>query len=298
MLHTIENDYLKVTVSDHGAELTSVYDKAQDFERIWCADPAVWNRHAPVLFPFVGKVKDGAYRYNGNTYTMKTQHGFARDAEFTCIAETPDSITHKLVYSDETLEIYPFEFELLITHRFDAENPRLMHVTWTVKNLGSDEMLYSIGGHPGFQIPIEKNLKFEDYRIDFGEDPKPRRILFSEDCFVLEEDEAFALEEGRYLNLEHNLFDDDAIVLKEMPREVTLESAKGSKKITVAFPDMDYLGIWHWPHVEVDYVCIEPWSSLPSRKNVVEDLEKQADLLSLESGQEYTNTWSITIKEK
>ena len=298
MLHTIENDYLKVTVSDHGAELTSVYDKAQDFERIWCADPAVWNRHAPVLFPFVGKVKDGAYRYNGNTYTMKTQHGFARDAEFTCIAETTDSITHKLVYSDETLEIYPFEFELLITHRFDAENPRLMHVTWTVKNLGSDEMLYSIGGHPGFQIPIEKNLKFEDYRIDFGEDPKPRRILFSEDCFVLEEDEAFALEEGRYLNLEHNLFDDDAIVLKEMPREVTLESAKGSKKITVAFPDMDYLGIWHWPHVEVDYVCIEPWSSLPSRKNVVEDLEKQADLLSLESGQEYTNTWSITIKEK
>ena len=152
MLHTIENDYLKVTVSDHGAELTSVYDKAQDFERIWCADPAVWNRHAPVLFPFVGKVKDGAYHYNGNTYAMKTQHGFARDAEFTCIEETTDSITHKLVYSDETLEIYPFEFELLITHRFDAENPRLLHVTWTVKNLGSDEMLYSIGGHPGFQI--------------------------------------------------------------------------------------------------------------------------------------------------
>ena len=152
MLHTIENDYLKVTVSDHGAELTSVYDKAQDFERIWCADPAVWNRHAPVLFPFVGKVKDGAYHYNGNTYAMKTQHGFARDAEFTCIEETTDSITHKLVYSDETLEIYPFEFELLITHRFDAENPRLLHVTWAVKNLGSDEMLYSIGGHPGFQI--------------------------------------------------------------------------------------------------------------------------------------------------
>lgn len=91
-------------------------------------------------------------------------------------------------------------------------------------------MYFGIGGHPGFQIPIEKNLKFEDYRIDFGEDPKPRRILFSEDCFVLEEDEAFALEEGRYLNLKHNLFDDDAIVLKEMPREVTLESAKGSKK--------------------------------------------------------------------
>ena len=165
MLHTIENDYLKVTVSDHGAELTSVYDKAQDFERIWCADPAVWNRHAPVLFPFVGKVKGGAYRYNGNTYAMKTQHGFARDAEFTCIEETTDSITHKLVYSDETLEIYPFEFELLITHRFDAENPRLLHVTWAVKNLGSDEMLYSIGGHPGFRVPLTGSTGFEDYKL-------------------------------------------------------------------------------------------------------------------------------------
>ena len=82
MLHTIENDYLKVTVSDHGAELTSVYDKAQDFERIWCADPAVWNRHAPVLFPFVGKVKDGAYRYNGNTEKRRQQIKFQKLPEF------------------------------------------------------------------------------------------------------------------------------------------------------------------------------------------------------------------------
>mgnify|MGYP004635549573 CR=1 FL=1 len=95
-----------------------------------------------------------------------------------------------------------------------------------------------------------------------------------------------------------NLFDDDAIVLKEMPRKVTLESAKGSKKITVAFPDMDYLGFWHWPRVEVDYMCIEPWSSLPSRKDIVENLEKQENLLSLERGKEYLNRWSITISEK
>ena len=158
---------------------------------------------------------------------------------------------------------YPFRFTFRVRY---ALRGWTVNVTYSVRNEDEKELPFGIGGHPGFQIPIEKNLKFEDYRIDFGEDSKPRRILFSEDCFVLEEDEAFALEEGRYLNLEHNLFDDDAIVLKEMPREVTLESAKGSKKITVAFPDMDYLGIWHWPHVEVDYVCIEPWSSLPSRK--------------------------------
>ena len=46
--HVMENDFLRVTVSDHGAELISVWDKERGQERIWQADPAVWNRHAPV----------------------------------------------------------------------------------------------------------------------------------------------------------------------------------------------------------------------------------------------------------
>ena len=76
--HIIENDYLKVTIEDKGAELVSVYDKENNEERIWCSNPDVWNRHAPILFPFVGKVNNGVYRYNGKEYEMKTQHGFAR----------------------------------------------------------------------------------------------------------------------------------------------------------------------------------------------------------------------------
>ena len=216
MLHTIENDYLKVTVSDHGAELTSVYDKAQDFERIWCADPAVWNRHAPVLFPFVGKVKDGAYRYNGNTYAMKTQHGFARDAEFTCIEETTDSITHKLVYSDETLEIYPFEFELLITHRFDAENPRLLHVTWAVKNLGSDEMLYSIGGHPGFQIA--PGHARSEYSIALPDaNPRHYLLLDAAGSGLADTSKSYPFNDAgnAYVPVTDTLFDKDALVFED-----------------------------------------------------------------------------------
>ena len=81
--HMLENEYLKITVADAGAELISVWDKTTGRECIWNADPAVWNRHAPILFPFVGKVKDGKYRIGENEYTMKTQHGFARDRVFT-----------------------------------------------------------------------------------------------------------------------------------------------------------------------------------------------------------------------
>jgi len=293
MKYEISNEFLKVKADAEGAILWSVTDK-DGFEYIWQGDDRYWNEHGANLFPYIARLWEKSYIFQGKTYHMDI-HGFLPYDEMELVEQKADSLTLRLVSSPETRKQYPFEFTLDITWKLEGEK---ITITYQVKNTDDKKMYFGIGGHPGFQIPIEKNLKFEDYRIDFGEDPKPRRILFSEDCFVLEEDEAFALEEGRYLNLEHNLFDDDAIVLKEMPREVTLESAKGSKKITVAFPDMDYLGIWHWPHVEVDYVCIEPWSSLPSRKNVVEDLEKQADLLSLESGQEYTNTWSITIKEK
>ncbi|MBD8950831.1 aldose 1-epimerase family protein [Blautia obeum] len=293
MNYTISNEKLTLVVSSKGGEFQSVKD-AEGQEYLWQGDAATWTDRGPNLFPYIGRMTEKSYKYQDTVYHMDI-HGFLPYDEMELVEQKADSLTLRLVSSPETRKQYPFEFTLDITWKLEGEK---ITITYQVKNTDDKKMYFGIGGHPGFQIPIEKNLKFEDYRIDFGEDPKPRRILFSEDCFVLEEDEAFALEEGRYLNLEHNLFDDDAIVLKEMPREVTLESAKGSKKITVAFPDMDYLGIWHWPHVEVDYVCIEPWSSLPSRKNVVEDLEKQADLLSLESGQEYTNTWSITIKEK
>ena len=150
------------------------------------------------------------------------------------------------------------------------ENEKIS-ITYLVKNTDDKTIYFGIGGHPGFQIPFEDDLKFEDYRIDFGEGAKPRRILLSEDCFVLEKDEPLQLVQGRYLNLEHTLFDNDAIVLKNMPEEIRINSEKSEKEIRVAFPDMDYLGFWHWPHAEVDYMCVEPWSSLPSRKNIVED---------------------------
>ena len=55
-LFTLENDELLVTVARRGAELTRIYDKKADREVLWCAEPSVWNRHAPVLFPFAGNV--------------------------------------------------------------------------------------------------------------------------------------------------------------------------------------------------------------------------------------------------
>ena len=60
--------------------------------------------------------------------------------------------------------------------------------------------------------------------------------------------------------------------------------------------DMDYVGFWHATRSEAPYVCIEPWSSLPSRQDIVEDLSTQPGLKSVQSGGVYRNSWSVEIR--
>ncbi len=65
--------------------------------------------------------------------------------------------------------------------------------------------------------------------------------------------------------------------------------------IEVAYPNMTYLRLWHMPLKAAPYICIEPWSSLPSRLNIVEDIESQPDLTKLELGRLYSNEVIIRI---
>ena len=76
MIHTIENNQLRICINDHGAELTEIYDKEKDRQILWTADPRFWNRHAPVLFPNVGRYYENHCLINGVSYESG-QHGFA-----------------------------------------------------------------------------------------------------------------------------------------------------------------------------------------------------------------------------
>ena len=107
----------------------------------------------------------------------------------------------------------------------------------------------------------------------------------------------FSLEDGVRIPLSHDMFDDDAIVLTDMASSVTLKSKKSNKGIKVTYTNMDYLGFWHKPKVEAPYICIELWSSLPSRKGVVENLETQPSLVALKAKCEYENRFTIEVVE-
>ena len=166
-MHVLENEFLRVAVADAGAELSSVVDKESGLERLHDANPDVWNRHAPILFPFVGKVVGGTYRIGKKEYEMKTQHGFARDMEFEFVEADEKHVVHRLLPNDNTRKIYPYEFELIVTHELDDANPRLLNIKWEVKNNSDETMYYFIGGHPAFTTVETDPAAKEEYYLEF-----------------------------------------------------------------------------------------------------------------------------------
>lgn len=287
MLHIIQNEFLTVTVSEQGAELQSVRDSTGT-EYLWQGDPQYWSDRALNLFPYVARLTEGAYYLDGRKYHMAI-HGIAPYRRFTTVEHTGTRLVLELCSDEQTLAEYPRLFSFRIAYELCGNT---LEVTFRVENRDEKTMYFGLGGHPGFQVPLESGKTFEDYRLRFGESCTPVRVGFSEDCFVNGEDSPFPLEDSTLLPLRHSLFDRDAIILRDMARQVTLESSSGPA-ITVSFPGMAYLGLWHWPRTDAPYICIEPWCSLPSRKGETAVFEAQEDLIVLPAGKTYTNLWTI-----
>lgn len=292
MEYVIKNQALQVKISDFGAELCSITGK-DGTEYLWQGNPAVWKDRAPNIFPYVARLTEGKYKINGKIHEMKI-HGIVKYETLSPEIIKEDQITFKLESTEELKKQYPFDFIYRITYVLDGTS---LKVVLSVENTGKERMYFGIGGHPGFCVPLEEGLAFEDYYLEFGKKAEPYRVGFTDACFLTGCDSPYTLEEGRILRLEHSLFDEDAIVLKHMDRKVTIKSKKGKKSVTVDCQDFPYLGIWHKPKTEAPYVCIEPWSSLPSRDGIVEEFSQQSDLIGLGAGKEYKAEWIVTVSQ-
>ena len=282
--HILENEFLRVTVADAGAELVSVRDKARDLERIWCGDPAVWNRHAPILFPFVGKVVGGEYRVGGRAYPMPTQHGFARDMDFACVAEEADSVTHRLEATDWTRERYPFDFRLDVAHRLQG---RRLHVAWTVENRGGDRMYFSIGGHPGFMPP--EGVKKEDCAILFPGAGELRCISASPAGYAVTAPKAIALSEGRAPYRAD--IPDTWIFEGGQVQRVGIAGADGRPWVMLDCPGFPMLAVWANP--KGPFICLEPWYGRTDDEGFTGTLDQKPGVQALEAGEARTIAYSM-----
>ena len=286
----LENSRLRLTVDSLGAQMMSLQN-LDGREYLWQGDPRYWCERAPVLFPVVGRLTGNSYRYGGQVYSMGI-HGFAAHQDFSCLCPEPNRLVLELTDNRETREQYPFAFCLKIIYELIKDR---VQVTYQVENTGTGMLPFGIGGHPGFRVPLEEGEQFDDYILEFTGGCQPDRVGFTPQVFLSGQDQPYSLNEGKYLPLRHDLFDEDAVILKNMSREITLRSRVSPHGVQVSYPDMPYLGLWHVPNTDAPYLCIEPWSSLPARQNVVEDFACKSDLIQLGPGKTYINTWSITI---
>lgn len=285
----IRNERLTVVISALGAELQSIKD-SDGTEYLWDGNRSYWENRAPDIFPYIGRLTQETYRLDGKYYHMGI-HGFAAGKQFVVHRIEESAVAFELIDDESTRVMYPFRFVLGIEYRLENA---CLNVTYTVENKGQRTLYFGIGGHPGFALPFEKGLQFEDYYLKFDEAAALVRVGFSDTCFRTGEAKPFSLNNGR-LYLEHRMFDQDAIVLESAARSVVLMSDKGTKGIRVTFPVMPYIGLWHRPRTTAPYICIEPWSSLPSHDGIVEDISQQEDLIRLPAEETYCNSWSIDI---
>lgn len=289
MLYRIENEYLSVTVCDRGAELYSI--KAADgTEYLWQGEERYWTGRAPNLFPFVARLNGGRYTMDGEEYAMGI-HGFAKNSLFS-VSEGGGRLLFTLCDSAESYAQYPRRFCLSIIYELHG---RRLDIRFKVDNRDDRTMYFGIGGHPGFNVPLKPELDFSDYSIRFDKPCRPQRVLFSDRLLVTGETRPFELEDGRSIPLRHDLFDHDAVVLRDMERRLTIGTDRDSHAVTVGFPQTPNVGFWHMRGTDAPYVCVEPWASLPAAEGVPTCFEQEEDLIRLAPGGSYVNDWYIEI---
>lgn len=260
MEYTIENELLKVTVTTWGAQVKSVVRKSDNVEHMWQANNAVWGYHAPILFPYTGRVKDGIITVEGVEYPAPTQHGFARTMEHRLAEISEDKIVLELTETEETLGSFPWRFRLLSTFTLEGDT---LHHTLTVENRDEKKMPFGIGYHPAFAIPFDGAHTETDYELRFDkmESPiclgtAPKGLVNGSLYYLGKNIDSIPITEGMFDNDSHCMVNLQSTTLGLYEKDST-------RGVVCSIESFPYTLIWSKPGLP-HFVCIEPWNSLPS----------------------------------
>lgn len=287
----LKNDALSVRVSSEGAELQSVV--RDGFERMWSGDPAVWGRRAPLLFPLIGRLRDGWYA-NGGERVDAPMHGFCRDRLFVAELVSSTQARFETASDDGTRAVYPFDFRLRVD--FSLEGATIVK-THTVENAGDVPMPFELGGHEAYATRLLPGERMADYFVRFeGVDAIEMFGMDEAGILTLPKIEV-PLEDGCLTKTPEQL-GIDTVVLENVPgSSVALASGANGYEVTVEFPDFPYLGIWTKAgQADARYLCLEPWSALPDAHFSPRELAERPGVRVLAPGERATLTYRMTFR--
>jgi galactose mutarotase-like enzyme len=287
--HRIGTPSLSVAIEADGAELISLRD-ADGEELLWQAGPE-WPRHAPVLFPIVGRLPGDALQVEGQRYAM-TQHGFARDCRFEWRERSETRARLVLADSEATRARYPFSFELELAFEVVA---RTLHVTTRVRNTGEVALPFAVGAHPAFRWPLATGTAKERHVLRF-EGVAPRKAATLDGGFLSGERDLPW--NGQALELSEALFAGDALVFERIGEGAVRFEALGengpSRTLRVEWTGYRDLGVWSKPQ-GAPFLCIEPWYGTAPPLGWDGEFADKPGNDRLEPGQSRDYVWSVTV---
>lgn len=288
MEFVIENSKLKAVISSNGAELRELYD-SNNVNRMHSPSSKTWNRVSPILFPQVSRIKGGVYYVENKPYEMPA-HGFFRNMDLNPVKHEKDSITFAIKDSQETLKVYPYSFEFEVNYKLVESS---LVVTFNIINKSNKEMLFMLGGHPGFKIPLYDNESYNDYYLKF-ENKETVDAMQVVDGFLANVYKP-CLQNENIIKLSHEMFDPDAIVMRGLTSSyVDLLSQKNGSCIRFHFSDFEILAVWSLQDKQANFVCLEPWNGI--QKDFVLEHEKMG-VLKLEEGKNKSYSYTIEVKK-
>ncbi len=287
MQHQLISNYLSVGINYFGAEICSVKNK-KNLEFIWQADKTVWARHAPVLFPIVGKLNQNEFVYDNKTYVLP-QHGFARDMNFELIEAHETCCRFRLTSTSETKIKFPFDFTFEIEYLL-VDNK--LTTGYHIKNTTANEIFFSVGAHPGFNCPLLPNESIEDYYLEF-ERVEYNLTELNNGLRKLTK-KKLQLQNNK-LRLSKNLFDNDALVFENHQiNKINLCSTKSLHKISLECRNWPYFGIWAKPLTH-SFICLEPWYGIADSENTNQQFKDKDGIICLGAHTEFSCSFSVSF---
>jgi galactose mutarotase-like enzyme len=288
-LLTISSGALGAAINPLGAELWSLAD-GQGHALMTDADPAFWTGHAPLLFPIVGRLRDGRYRLGGRHFEM-AQHGIARKLPFVLVEQAADRLLLRLEADDATRASYPFDFRLDMAFALAGA---ILHMTAHILNTGAEAMPFSFGYHPAFAWPLPYGGAVEDHRIIFEKaEPGPIRCI-AEGGLIGPELVATPVA-GDVLAPTHAMFEDDALIWDRLESRSLTWGVPGRPSLRIDFPDTPMLGLWQKPGAR--YLCVEPWAGIADPAGFVGDFRDKPGIMSLAPGESRAFRMDVTLTD-
>jgi galactose mutarotase-like enzyme len=282
LISVSETNGLRADVNLHGAELWRLID-TDGADLLWSGDPAIWRGRAPILFPIVGELAGGGYRYREHVYSLP-RHGFARLLPFSIIEQAADRVLLRLAACADTRKVYPFEFQLDLGFTCAAHS---LTVSASVTNHGNQPMPFAFGFHPAFRWPLESGADRAGHAISFAV-PEPAPVCrLNSDGLVMAERQPSPVE-GRKLALNDALFVGDAIIFPELASRSISYGAHGSagecgRQLDLAFTNLPMLGVWSKPGA--GYICLEPWQGVADPNGFQGDIFAKPAIVTLAPGE-------------